>query len=77
MEQKQMRLSEIPLNEWRQIDRLEGPQEDCNRLLDMGFTPGEDIAIIQAVPFGDPLIVHLRGARIAVRRREASWIWVR
>jgi ferrous iron transport protein A len=72
-----MRLLDIPLNEWRQIDRLEGPQEDCNRLLDMGFTPGEDIAIVQAVPLGDPLIVHLRGTRIAVRRREASWIWVR
>lgn len=72
-----MRLLDIPHNEWRQIDRLEGPTEDCHRLLDLGLTPGEEVAIVQSVPLGDPLVVSIRGTRLALRRREAGWIWVR
>jgi Fe2+ transport system protein FeoA len=28
------------------------------------------------VPLGDPLIVRVRGALLALRKREAAWIWV-
>lgn len=56
------------------IDRLEGPDAECRRLLDLGITPGEEMAVVQAVPFGDPLVVVVRGMRIALRRREAAWI---
>ena len=71
-----LQLLDAPLNEWYLIDRLEGPEEDCRRLLDLGFTPGEEVAIVQSVPLGDPLVVQLRGTRLALRRREAAWIWV-
>ncbi|MBL8148747.1 MAG: ferrous iron transport protein A [Blastocatellia bacterium] len=71
-----MKLLETTHNEWYVIERLEGPDEDCRRLLDLGFTPGEEVTVVQAVPFGDPMIVLLRGTRLALRRREASWIWV-
>ena len=69
-------LSSIPLNKAVRIDRLDGPHQDCARLLDLGFTPGEEIIITQRVPLGDPLIVRVRGALLALRRREAAWIWV-
>ena len=69
-------LSSIPLNKAVRIDRLDGPRQDCARLLDLGFTPGEEIIITQRVPLGDPLIVRVRGALLALRRREAAWIWV-
>ena len=69
-------LSSIPLNKAVRIDRLDGPHQDCARLLDLGFTPGEEITITQRVPLGDPLIVRVRGALLALRRREAAWIWV-
>lgn len=61
-------------NERYRIERLEGPDEECRRLLDLGITPGEEMAVVQAVPFGDPLVVIVRGMRIALRRREAAWI---
>jgi len=61
-------------NELYRIERLDGPDEECRRLLDLGITPGEEMAVVQAVPFGDPLVVVVRGMRIALRRREAAWI---
>jgi ferrous iron transport protein A len=69
-------LSQIPLNKEVRIDRLDGPPLDCARLLDLGFTPGEAIVVTQRVPLGDPLVVRVRGALLALRRREAAWIWV-
>jgi len=70
------RLSDVALNEWRRIERLEGPREDCERLLDLGFTPGEEIIVTHAAPLGDPLVIRVRGALLALRRREAAWIFV-
>lgn len=64
-------------NKWYRIERLEGPDEECRRLLDLGLTPGEEMAVVQAVPFGDPLVVVVRGMRLALRRREAAWIQLR
>jgi ferrous iron transport protein A len=69
-------LSEMPLNRWCRIERLEGPDADRERLLDLGFTPGEEIVVTQSSPLGDPLIVRVRDALLALRKREASWIWV-
>jgi ferrous iron transport protein A len=69
-------LSDVPLNRRVRIGGLEGPQDDCERLLDLGFTPGEEIVVTQSAPLGEPLIVRVRGTLLALRRREASWIRV-
>jgi ferrous iron transport protein A len=69
-------LSRAPLNQWVRIEHLDGPHEDCNRLLDLGLTPGEDVVVTHAAPLGDPLIIRVRGALLALRKREAAWIWV-
>jgi ferrous iron transport protein A len=69
-------LISIPLNKWVRIERLDGPDQDCARLLDLGFTPGEEITVTQHAPLGDPLVVRVRGALLALRKREAAWILV-
>jgi Fe2+ transport system protein FeoA len=71
-----MRLSDARHNQRYRIERLEGPDEECRRLLDLGLTPGEEMAVVQSVPLGDPLVVVVRGTRLALRRREAAWIRV-
>ena len=70
------RLSEVPLNRSCCIERLEGPQQDCDRLIDLGFTPGEDVTVTHAAPLGDPLVIRVRGTLLALRKREAAWIFV-
>jgi ferrous iron transport protein A len=71
------RLTHAAMDSWVRIERLDGPREDCRRLADLGFTPGEEISVITTAPFGDPLVVRVRGAQLALRKREASWIWVK
>ena len=71
-----MRLSDARHNQRYRIEGLEGPDEECRRLLDLGLTPGEEMAVVQSVPLGDPLVVVVRGTRLALRRREAAWIRV-
>jgi ferrous iron transport protein A len=70
------RLSDVALNRWCRIQRLDGPREECSRLLDLGFTPGEEVVITHTAPFGDPLVIRVRGALLALRKREAAWIFV-
>jgi ferrous iron transport protein A len=70
------RLTHAPRKTWVRIKRLDGPAEDCRRLADLGFTPGEEVSITNTAPLGDPLVVRVRGAQLALRKREASWIWI-
>lgn len=70
------RLIDAPRNQWHGIAELQGPTAECSRLLDLGLTPGEPVAVVQSVPLGDPVVVEVRGVRLALRRREAGWIWV-
>ena len=69
-------LSRVPLSSTFRIERLDGPVQDCNRLLDLGVTPGEDVVVTHTAPLGDPLVIRIRGASLALRKREAAWIWV-
>ena len=69
-------LTSVGLNKRVRIERLHGPDQDCARLLDLGFTPGEEISVTQFAPLGDPLVVRVRGALLALRKREAAWILV-
>ncbi len=72
----QLKLSEVSGNGWHEIERLEGPDKGCRRLQDLGLTPGERVAVVRSTPLGDPIVVVVRGAQLALRKREASWILV-
>jgi ferrous iron transport protein A len=69
-----MSLVDAIHNKWYRVEGIEGPDDERRRLLDLGITPGEQLSIVQSVPFGDPLVVMVRGMRLALRRREAAWI---
>lgn len=46
------------------------------RLLDLGFVPGTEVAIVRRAPLGDPIAFYLRGYQICLRRSEAARIRV-
>lgn len=47
------------------------------RLLELGFVPGEAFEIVEEVwPGGDPMAIRLGNTTFALRRREASVIFV-
>lgn len=51
------------------------PKVTVNRLLSLGFTPGVEISMMQNYGRG-PLVVNVRGTRVALGRNEASGILV-
>jgi len=46
----------------------------CLRLLEIGFTPGQEVTVVAKSPFNDPLAVSVRGTIIALRSSEAECI---
>ena len=46
----------------------------ASRLEDLGLTPGLEVRCLGRAPSGDPAAYDIRGAVIALRRRDASGI---
>jgi ferrous iron transport protein A len=46
------------------------------RLLELGLTPGAQIAVMNVSPLGDPLELAIRGSRVSIRKKDALEIEV-
>lgn len=69
-------LLEIHTGERAIVREFRGGRAVQNRLASLGFTPGVDVDMTQNYGFG-PLIVTVRGTRVALGRGEAAKILVR
>ncbi|HZZ71330.1 MAG TPA: ferrous iron transport protein A [Pirellulales bacterium] len=67
-----MRLAELQVGEKGRIVRVQGTDAISLRLLEMGLTPGVEIALVGKAPLGDPWELELRGYRLSLRRTEAD-----
>lgn len=52
--------------------QVDGSDDVTMRLLEMGLTPGVEVAVVGQAPLGDPLELEVRGYRLSVRKSEAS-----
>jgi ferrous iron transport protein A len=75
MDTSKIPLAELPVNEYATIDAFRGGRAVTMRLASLGLTPGAEINMTQNYGHG-PLIVMVRGARIALGRGEAAQILV-
>jgi ferrous iron transport protein A len=66
------RLSELAIGSRGRVSQVHGTDTISIRLMEMGVTPGVDLAVIGAAPLGDPIELELRGYRLSVRRSEAD-----
>jgi len=64
-------LSDLQEGEEGRVVRVQGGHRLENRMAVLGFTPGAQLSVIQNPGFG-PLIVSLRGTRIALGRQESK-----
>jgi Fe2+ transport system protein FeoA len=69
-------LASLPIGSRGTVLRIEGADEISLRLLEMGLTPGTELAILGAAPLGDPLELEVRGYRLSIRRAEAARVHV-
>lgn len=59
------------------VDSLGGERVFRRRLMEMGLTPGTEVALVNVAPLGDPLEIELRSGRLSIRRHEAAMVRVR
>jgi ferrous iron transport protein A len=69
-------LSELSLGATAIIRDITGDDAIAIRLMEMGLTEGEEIALIGAAPLGDPLEFSIRGYRLSLRKTEAARVLV-
>lgn len=65
-------LNELRIGQRATIEDVAGDDAVAIRLMEMGFTEGEQIEFLGAAPLGDPLEFSVRGYRISLRRSEAA-----
>lgn len=65
-------LAELPVGGRARVLEVSGGDDVSLRLLEMGLTPGVEIAVVGTAPLGDPLELEVRGYRLSVRKSEAA-----
>ncbi len=71
-----MSLNDKPIGFTGVITELSGDEAYTSRLRELGFMRGETISIRGVTPFGGPIMVEIKGAVVALRRKEAECIQV-
>jgi ferrous iron transport protein A len=66
--------SELNFGERAIIFDIDHTHPSFRRLLEIGFTPGQEIQLVNSSVFNDPLAFSLRGTLIAIRKHEADCI---
>jgi len=69
-------LNALIRGEYAYIDQVDGENALSRRLADLGFVPGTRVECELVSPAGDPAAYRIRGALIALRRRDAGRVWV-
>jgi len=69
-------LAELPVGGRARVLEVSGGDDVSMRLLEMGLTPGIELAVVGTAPLGDPLELEVRGYRLSVRKSEASKVAV-
>lgn len=74
--QSPVTLSDLLSGERAILLQLSLTKASSNRLVSLGFTPGVEISMMQNYGRG-PLVVNVRGMRVALGRNEASSIIIK
>lgn len=59
------------------LDRIDLPEDDARRLMELGFLPGHTIVSAHAAPGGDPKVFRVDGSEVALRRETARHMFLR
>ena len=69
-------LSDFSIGESGVVKSVNGEGWIRRRLFDMGVTPGTEVVLRKKAPFGDPLLIVLRGYELSLRKNEAGCVSV-
>ena len=66
--------AELKCGEKVTINDINIQHPSAKRLLEVGFTPGQEIELVNKSVFNDPIAISLRGTVIALRKSDADGI---
>lgn len=64
-------LTELKRGESGILERLDLPEDDARRLMELGFLPGHKVTRGHSAPGGDPRVFRVDGTEVALRRETA------
>jgi ferrous iron transport protein A len=64
-------LTELKPGEEGVLEKLDLPEDDAQRLMEMGFVPGHAVTRGLSAPGGDPRVFRVDGSEVALRRETA------
>ena len=64
----------LNFGESAKIDSIDINHPSSRRILECGFTPGQNITMLTKSLFNDPMAFSVRGTVIAIRKNEAETI---
>jgi ferrous iron transport protein A len=70
------RADELNIGERAVIKDIDNAHPSAHRILEIGFTPGQEIELLNSSAFNDPLAFAIRGTIIAIRKKEANCIHI-
>lgn len=70
-------LTELKRGESGILDRLELPEDDARRLMELGFLPGQRVTRGHSAPGGDPRVFRVDGTEVALRRETAQRLFLK
>jgi len=59
------------------LERIDLPEDDAQRLMELGFLPGALVVAARRSPFGDPRIFRVDGSEVALRKETAAHLYIR
>jgi ferrous iron transport protein A len=59
------------------IHSINGDPKLAKRLLALGCIEGTKVTVKASAPFGDPIIINLRGFNLAIRKKDAKNIGIK
>ena len=69
-------LKDAGIGEVVRVHRINGVGALQRRMMDLGLLKGADVFIRKTAPFGDPLVINVRGCELSLRKSEADMIVV-
>lgn len=72
-----MTLSNLEPGSSGLIEELKCDNKLTKRLLALGFVKGTQVTVKNKAPLGDPIIINLRGTDLAIRKKDASLIFIK
>lgn len=67
-----MSICDLKLGQKAFIKSINGDEKLAKRLLALGCIEGTEVMLKNLAPFGDPLVINLRGFDLAIRKKDAK-----